>query len=583
MDAMEEHDDLAGRSLRPPGEGGADARAAAIRRKLGGRSVVLVGMMGSGKTSVGRRLAARLGLDFADADVEIETAAGMSVPEIFAKHGEAYFRDGERRVVARLLEEKQRVLATGGGAFMSPQTRENVAKHGVSVWLKADLDVLLRRVRKRSNRPLLANVDPEETLKALIADRYPVYGLADFTVVSREGPHENVVENILAALEAGLSGIARLASPAPHASVRVGLGDRAYDILIGPGLIEEAGAHIARVAPGAACAIVTDSNLERAHLPALKASLERAGVRHATIVVAPGEASKSWGVFARVCDEIIAARMERRDVVVALGGGVVGDLAGFAAATIRRGMGFVQIPTSLLAQVDSSVGGKTAINSEHGKNLVGAFYQPSLVLADTGALASLPPREFRAGYAEVVKYGVIDDPSFFAWLERNWRAVFSRGPELTEAIRKSCASKAAVVARDETEQGDRALLNLGHTFGHALEGLTHFDGTRLVHGEGVAIGLACAMRFSAKLGYANAGDAERVAAHLREAGLPYRITDIAGWNAGAEEILEAMYQDKKVSRGSLTFILARGIGKSFIARGVPAETVREFLKEELGG
>ncbi|MFN3889822.1 MAG: 3-dehydroquinate synthase [Beijerinckiaceae bacterium] len=582
MEAIEEHDDLAGRSPRPPGEG-ADPRAAAILRKLGGRSIVLVGMMGSGKTSVGRRLAARLGLDFADADAEIETAAGMTVPEIFAKHGEAYFRDGERRVVARLLEERQRVLATGGGAFMSPQTRENVAKHGVSVWLKADLDVLLRRVRKRSNRPLLANVDAEATLKRLIAERYPVYGLADFTVVSREGPHENVLENILAVLEAGLSGIARLASPAPHASVRVGLGDRAYDILIGPGLIGEAGAHIARVAPGSACAIVTDSNLERAHLPALKASLDLAGVRHSTIVVPPGEASKSWSVFARVCDEIIAARMERRDVVVALGGGVVGDLAGFAAATIRRGMGFVQIPTSLLAQVDSSVGGKTAINSEHGKNLVGAFYQPSLVLADTGALASLPAREFRAGYAEVVKYGVIDDLAFFTWLERNWRGVFARGPELTEAIRKSCASKAAVVARDETEQGDRALLNLGHTFGHALESLTHFDSARLVHGEGVAIGLACAMRFSAKLGYANAADAARVETHLRETGLPSRITDIAGWNAGADEILDAMYQDKKVSRGALTFILARGVGKSFIARGVDGETVREFLKEELAG
>lgn len=583
MDAMEamEDEDPAGRLHRAPGEGGADPRAAAILRKLGGRSIVLVGMMGSGKTSVGRRLAARLGLDFADADAEIETAAGMAVPEIFAKHGEAYFRDGERRVVARLLEERQRVLATGGGAFMAARTRENVAGHGVSVWLKADLDVLLRRVRKRSNRPLLANVDAEETLKRLIAERYPVYGLADFTVLSREGPHEAVVEGILSALEKGLSGIARLASPAPHASVRVGLGDRAYDIFIGPGLIDEAGAHIARVAPGAACAIVTDSNVATAHLPALQASLDRAGVRHSTVVVAPGEASKSWGVLARACDEIIAARMERRDVVIALGGGVVGDLAGFAAATIRRGMGFVQIPTSLLAQVDSSVGGKTAINSEHGKNLIGAFYQPSLVLADTGALASLPPREFRAGYAEMVKYGVIDDAAFFAWLERNWRAVFARGPELTEAIAKSCAAKAAVVARDETEQGDRALLNFGHTFGHALESLTHFDGARLVHGEGVAIGMACAMRFSAKLGYASPADAERVEAHLREAGLPSRIAAIPGWNAGADQILEAMYQDKKVSRGSLTFILAHGVGKSFIARGVAGETVREFLREEL--
>ena len=394
MDATDEHEDLAGRSPRIAGEGGADPRAAAILRKLGGRSIVLVGMMGSGKTSVGRRLAARLGLDFADADAEIETAAGMSVPEIFAKHGEAYFRDGERRVVARLLEERQRVLATGGGAFMSAQTRETVAARGVSIWLKADIDVLLRRVRKRSNRPLLANVDAEETLRRLIGERYPVYGLADFTVLSRDGPHEIVIDNILAVLEAGLAGVARLAAPAPTASVRVGLGDRAYDILIGPDLIAGAGEHIARIAPGAACAIVTDSNLEKAHLPALQASLDRAGVRHSAIVVPAGEASKSWSEFARVCEAIIGARMERKDVVVALGGGVVGDLAGFAAATIRRGMDFVQIPTSLLAQVDSSVGGKTAINSEHGKNLIGAFYQPSLVLADTGALATLRRASF---------------------------------------------------------------------------------------------------------------------------------------------------------------------------------------------
>ncbi|MFZ9502295.1 MAG: 3-dehydroquinate synthase [Beijerinckiaceae bacterium] len=558
-----------------------DARAGALVRRLGGRSLVLVGMMGSGKTSVGRRLAQRLGLDFVDADAEIESAAGMTIADIFAKHGEAYFRDGERRVVARLLGERQRVIATGGGAFMSAQTREAIARQAVSIWLKADVDVLLRRVRKRNNRPLLADVDAEATLRRLIDERYPVYAEADFTIESKEGPHEAVVESILVALEAGLAQTARIAAPAPQASVRVELAARAYDILIGPDLIAQAATHIARVAPGAACAIVTDSNLAAAHLPALQASLEAGGLRHATITIPPGEASKSWDMFERVCEGVIGARMERGDLVVALGGGVVGDLAGFAASTIRRGMRFVQIPTSLLAQVDSSVGGKTAINSAHGKNLIGAFHQPCLVLADTSALASLPEREFRAGYAEIVKYGLIDDAAFFGWLERNWRGVFARGPELTEAIRKSCASKAAVVARDETEQGDRALLNLGHTFGHALESLTHFDGARLVHGEGVAIGLACAMRFSARLGHCASAEAERVEAHLRETGLPSRIGHIAGWNAGPEEILEAMFQDKKVSRGALTFILARGIGQSFIARGVPAQDVRAFLADEL--
>ena len=364
--------------------------------------------------------------------------------------------------------------------------------------------------------------------------------------------------------------------------VPVELGARRYEILIGEGLLAEAGARIARIAPKAACAIVTDESVARHHLPALEASLEAAGIRHARIVVAAGEASKCWTTFARVCDEIIAARMERSDLVVALGGGVVGDLAGFAAAAIRRGMRFVQIPTSLLAQVDSSVGGKTAINSEHGKNLIGAFHQPCLVLADTSTLATLDPREFRAGYAEVAKYGLIDDAPFFTWLEQNREEIFARGPALTQAIATSCRAKAAVVARDETEQGDRALLNLGHTFGHAFESLTHFNTARLNHGEGVAIGMGCAYRFSAKLGHCAPQDAERVERHLRAVGLPARITDISGWNAGPQPILDAMFQDKKVERGALTFILARSIGQTFIAKGVPAEAVSDFLRDELG-
>jgi 3-dehydroquinate synthase len=266
---------------------------------------------------------------------------------------------------------------------------------------------------------------------------------------------------------------------------------------------------------------------------------------------------------------------------VALGGGVVGDLAGFAAASLKRGMTLVQMPTSLLAQVDSSVGGKTAINSPHGKNLVGAFHQPSLVLADTSSLDTLPPREFRAGYAELVKYGLIDDLAFFQWLERHRLDVFAGGPERTEAIRRACAAKAAVVARDEFETGDRALLNLGHTFGHALERLTHYDGSRLVHGEAVAIGMSLAFRFSVRLGLCSGQDAERVTAHLRAAGLPTRVQAIPGWSAGIGPMMDAMAQDKKVKRGCLTFILVRGIGQSFIARDVDPDSVRIFLASEL--
>jgi 3-dehydroquinate synthase len=273
--------------------------------------------------------------------------------------------------------------------------------------------------------------------------------------------------------------------------------------------------------------------------------------------------------------------MERGDIVVALGGGVVGDLAGFAAATVRRGMRLVQIPTSLLAQVDSSVGGKTGINSPHGKNLIGAFHQPSLVIADTSALATLPEREFRAGYAEIVKYGLIDDADFFYRLEAEWANVFAGGPARTRAIAKSCAAKAAVVIRDETEQGDRALLNLGHTFAHAFERLTNYDSERLVHGEAVALGIACAFRFSNAQGLCSGQEAMRVVHHLDTVGFRTRIGNIPGWNADAGAIVEAMFQDKKVQRGALTLILARGIGRSFIAKNVAAADVRSFLGAEL--
>jgi shikimate kinase/3-dehydroquinate synthase len=556
---------------------------------LGGRSIVLVGMMGAGKTSVGRRLAVRLGLPFVDADAEIEAGAQMSVPEIFERFGEPYFREGERKVVARLLAEGQKVLATGGGAFMNEATRRRIADSGVSIWLKPDFEVLMRRVRKRSNRPLLKTVDPEATLRRILEERSPVYGMADLTFEPRDGPHDAVVEAIVAALGAHLAkgateGAPDGASAAPMARrvVEVALGARAYSILIGEGLIAEAGEHIAHLAPGAHCAIVTDSNVAAAHLAALAGSLARAGLRCSTIVVPPGEASKSYERFAEVCDGLLAAHIERRDVVVAFGGGVVGDLAGFAAASVRRGLRLVQIPTSLLAQVDSSVGGKTAINSPHGKNLVGAFHQPALVLADIGALDTLNAREFRAGYAEMVKYGLIGDLAFFEWLEAHWRDVQAGGAARLRAIATSCAAKAGVVAVDETEQGERALLNLGHTFAHAFERLTGYDGARLIHGEAVAIGMACAFRFSRRLGLCTGQDAVRVENHLRAVGLPTRIHQIAGLDAEPEAILAAMRQDKKVERGRLIFILARGIGESFVARDIGEAQARDFLSDELG-
>jgi len=365
--------------------------------------------------------------------------------------------------------------------------------------------------------------------------------------------------------------------------VEVGLGDRAYDILIGAGLVARSGAQIAARMPGVRAAIVTDENVAAIHLPAFADSLAAAGIATTPVVLPAGERTKSFGHLERVVDSVLGARLERRDVVVALGGGVVGDLTGFAAGIVRRGMRFVQVPTSLLAQVDSSVGGKTGINTGHGKNLVGLFHQPGLVLADTDVLDTLPLREFRAGYAEVAKYGLIDRPDFFAWLEANWRDVFSGGVARTHAIAESCRSKAGIVARDEFETGDRALLNLGHTFGHALESAVDYDGARLVHGEGVAIGMVLAHRFSARLNQCSPDDAARVEAHLKAVGLPTRMADIPGALPDAGRLLAYIAQDKKVSRGALTFILTHGVGKSFIARDVPASEVLSFLEENHPG
>ena len=366
-------------------------------------------------------------------------------------------------------------------------------------------------------------------------------------------------------------------------TVHVPLGDgRDYDIRIGRGLLDEAGAQV-RALGGRAVGIVTDETVSGLYATRVRKGLEDAGLRTGLVAVAPGEASKSYAGFAAVCDGLLAHRIERGDLVLALGGGVVGDLAGFAAASLRRGVRFVQAPTTLLAQVDSSVGGKTGINSPHGKNLVGAFHQPRLVIADTATLDTLSSREMRAGYAEVAKYGLIDDAGFFDWCEANWTGIFSGGPERDEAVAVCCRAKAGIVVRDEREHGERALLNLGHTFAHALERLTGYDAARLVHGEAVAVGLALAFRFSARLGLCPGQDAGRVANHLALAGLPTRLQAVPGGCGDADALLDAMAQDKKVSEGRLTFILAHGIGKSFIAPGVPGTDVRAFLEEELRG
>jgi 3-dehydroquinate synthase len=359
-------------------------------------------------------------------------------------------------------------------------------------------------------------------------------------------------------------------------TVPVALGNRAYDIVIGRGVLTSLGAAIKTLRPGARTVIVCDENVASHHLAAAEAALDRAGVGTSRILVAPGEGSKKMATFERVCEEIIGARIERGDLVVALGGGVIGDLAGFAASCVRRGIDFVQVPTSLLAQVDSSVGGKTGINSRHGKNLIGAFHQPILVIADTALLDTLPAREFRAGYAEVAKYGLLGDAAFFAWLEANWQDMVAGGPAREHAIAMCCRAKAAIVARDERETGERALLNLGHTFGHALEAAFGFS-QRLLHGEAVALGMVMAFDFSARKGLCNAADAARAKAHLATVGLPTHLKEVANDVPNVDVLMDLIAQDKKVKRGALTFILVRGIGGAFVEHNVDPAEVRAFL------
>ena len=539
---------------------------------LAGRSVVLVGLMGSGKTSIGRRLAARLGLPFRDADAEIELAAGCTIPELFHRYGEKDFRDGERRVIRRVLAGDPLVLATGGGAFMDAETRAVVRAEAVSLWLRCPLPVLVRRVASRSNRPLLQDGDPADTLARLMHQRHPFYAEADLVVECGDESPDYTTARVMEALQ-GWRAPRRLL---------VALSSGQYEVVVGEGLLARAGALLAPVMPQKRAVVVTDETVAALHLPTLLAGLAATGVVTQTIVVAPGEASKSPAGFLHVAESLLDAGVERGTTVIALGGGVVGDLAGFAAAVTLRGLPFVQVPTTLLSQVDSSVGGKTGINTRHGKNLLGAFHQPRAVLADTGVLNTLPLRELLAGYAEVAKAGLVGDAAFFEWCEAHGAAMIAGDMVLrAEAVLRACAFKAAVVGDDEREEkpnDGRALLNLGHTFAHAFEAEVGYGGG-LLHGEAVAVGLGLACRLSERLGHCAPGIADRVTAHLEAVGLPTG-PGMLNRRFSAGRLVEAMRRDKKTRDGRLRFVLVRSVGDAFTSGDVPEDAVVGLLRDE---
>ena len=537
------------------------------------RTVVLVGMPGAGKTSIGRRLAARLRVPFLDADTEIEAAAGIPITDIFSRYGEPHFRDGERRVISRLMAQGPLVLATGGGAYADPGTRAAIKAAGViTVWLRCPLPVLLRRVAGREHRPLFLHQDPLAVLERLAAARHPLFAEADIVMDCTDENPELTTRRVEQAL----------LNHRPPARLPVPLGRRGYDVLIGPGLLARAGALLADALASRRVAIVSDDAVAALHLPTLRRGLEEAGFTIATeILVPPGEGAKSMAQYQRVVEAILAARPDRRMAVLALGGGVVGDLAGFAAATILRGLPFVQCPTTLLAQVDSSVGGKTGINTAQGKNLLGAFHQPRAVLADTATLATLPPRELRAGWAEVAKHGLLAG-RLWEWCEVNGPAAIAGDPAaLTHAVLESARLKSGVVVADEFEEaadGGRALLNLGHTFGHALEAECGYNGS-LLHGEAVGLGLGLAAMLSARLGHCAQEWPGRVLSHLETVGLPARLRDLPrGFSAAT--LIGRMKADKKARDGALRFVLFSEPGSAFTVDGVPEALVETLLREE---
>jgi len=529
---------------------------------VSGRHIVLTGMMGSGKTAVGERLARRLGLPFYDADALLEAEAGKRIADLFAGEGESHFRALERRLIGRLLAERPGVIATGGGAFADAENRARMKIGGVVVCLLADVETLLVRVAPSAHRPLLQGPDPVGRLRALLKVRLPAYAEAHHLLDTSDRTPDEIADLLCRLLQSR--------EPSARRTVRIALGDRSYDVLIGSGLLVEAGERIRALGLTGRVAIVTDDTVGPLYGARLEESLRKAGFEPTCIEVPAGEASKSLGEAGRLYEAFLDAGLDRHGAVLALGGGVVGDLAGFVAATFMRGIAHVQVPTTLLAQVDSSVGGKVGVNLPRGKNLVGAFYQPRLVLADVACLRSLPVRQLRAGLAEVVKYGVIADGALFSWLEEQVEPLLAAEERvLADAVGASCRIKASVVEVDEREAGPRAILNFGHTVGHAIEAASGY--CRYLHGEAVALGMLAAADLSVRLGLCAPALRERLARLLERLGLPTRAS------LQVEDIEKSMYYDKKVKDGMNYFVLTKDIGSVTVTRIFDREALRETL------
>ena len=534
-------------------------------------NVILIGMMGSGKTTVGRLLAKQLGKTFIDSDEEIQRRTGVTIPHIFDVEGEAGFRQRESSVLEDLAERSDLVLATGGGAILSPHNRCVLKASGAVVYLKSNVHDLWQRTRHDTNRPLLQTVDPRGKLQELFEQRDPLYAeIAD--IVMHTGKQS--VHVLLMRLQQRLQELKARSTVGDDKSMKtlsVGLAERSYPIHIGNDLLNKPELLLPYL-PRKRAVVVTNTTVAPLYLGRLTEDLAKHQIQVESIILPDGEQYKNNESMNVIYDALLRSRCERSTPIIALGGGVVGDMTGFAAASYLRGVPFIQIPTTLLSQVDSSVGGKTGINHPLGKNMIGAFYQPLVVLADVTTLDTLPDKELRAGIAEVIKYGLIRDLPFLEWLEANIEKLLSRDKvALQYAIARSCQNKAEVVGVDERESGERALLNLGHTFGHAIENGMGYG--VWLHGEAVATGTIMATDLSHRLGWLSAEDVVRVRKLFERAGLP-----TVGPKLGAEKYMQLMGLDKKVADGKIRFVLLKSLGNAVMTGDVPQAMLEQTLE-----
>lgn len=552
-----------------------------------GGNIFLVGLMGAGKTTVGRALAKRLNKRFIDSDHEIEERTGASIPLIFEIEGEASFRQREAEVIRDLTAQQDIVLATGGGAVLNPESRAFLKERGTVIYLRASVNSILQRTSHDKNRPLLQTADPRKTIEELSRTREPFYNEIAHIVIDTGRPNvqflmqsilsqlgpEHVPTEVHASLQQDHQSLSKYSMTSQLSStsdtLHVDLGTRSYPITIGQSLLSDPVVLAAHIV-GSRVAIVTNTVVAPLYLEQVSKTLTAAGKQVTQIVLPDGEEEKNWANLMKVFDVLLAEKCDRKTTLVALGGGVIGDMTGFAAAAYMRGVPFIQVPTTLLSQVDSSVGGKTGINHPLGKNMIGAFYQPQAVIADTSTLNTLPARELSAGLSEVIKHGAIIDAPFFDWIEANMSKLVAKDADaLAYAIKRSCEIKADVVRQDEREGGLRAILNFGHTFGHAIEAGMGYG--VWLHGEAVGCGIVMAADLSHRLGFIDTVSKERITAVVKAAGLPTVAPDL-----GTERWLELMEVDKKNEGGQIKFILLKPLGTSVIMT-VPQEVLLQTL------